>query len=296
MNIPLIFFIIWTLLLLPAIPVTADEPPPMDEWPVKKQGTGVVDSRLPVERMRPKTILGPNLPQKSEQTDSMTLIRQWLAKGDRILDPNTPPVPGRILASIRGSLTISQGDQILLFYPESLPVGTILDIFRPGPLLHDRQTSEHLGSLLFRLGSVQITRKTPQGLLGVVMTSFVAMQAGDQLDLPRPLNGDFTIHAHAPNPMSGRVVHIQDNQEEAATHMVITVGLGRGNRAVQGLTLPVFRVGRPVSDPVTGETVTTPAQPIGQAILFQIGNKASFALLDKSQMPIHVGDTISTNP
>lgn len=246
---------------------------------------------LRTERIHPQTILSSTNDLNSLTKENFSLIQQLLLRGDRILDANTK-APGYILGTLNGHQAISQNDKLLIYYPDPLPTGTTLDILRPGPALHDPVSKELLGYIFFRMGSLQTTQTTPEGLTAIVTTFISTMQPGDQLALPNPINTEFNLHSQAQNSMSGSIIYIQDNQEEAASQRVVTVTLGRKDRAVQGLTLPVYRKGEQLIDPVTHQSLTKPSQPVGYAILFQIGNKASFAMLNNTRMPIHLGDII----
>ncbi|MBF0440060.1 MAG: hypothetical protein HQL93_13210 [Magnetococcales bacterium] len=264
MNI-LVAIILWMLCITPSLA----EPPP---------------TTLRTERLQPKAVVMPTPNATAVTSNKLSRLRQWLAHGDRILESDTP-VLGYITASIRGHDVISQGDTVLIRYEESLPIDTILDVFRSGPVLNHPVSGEFLGRIAFRQGSVRITQVTPQGILAIVTTSLQAILPGDQLAPPQFINTDFTVHANAANSMSGLVLHIRDGLEEAASPMVIAVSVGRRDRAVQGLTLPVYQAGRE-------QSVEMPLQPIGQAILFQIGDKISFAMLDSTKMAVHRGDRV----
>ncbi|MBF0126582.1 MAG: hypothetical protein HQM02_05155 [Magnetococcales bacterium] len=292
--IPLLFW----LLLFP-IPSRAGDPPP-----------------LRTERLQPQAIVTPGSGQNSAGQDGMAQIQFHLSQGHRILDAKITPPPqglgeehqhergtttpddrmtsGYILHAGNGRPDMSRGEEVFIHYPTPLPSGATLDVLRPGPVLRDPDTREPLGHLTFRLGSVRIHQTTPQGTTATVTTSLQTLHAGDRLALPSPVNTDFTLHTQAPNPLSGRIIHIQDNLTEVGAGHVVVVNLGRQHRGVQGLTLPVYRARQHLPDPTSGKTMEIPEKRIGTAILFHIGSRASFAMLENTLQPVRLGDTIRT--
>ncbi len=250
-------------------------------------------STLRTERIHPQATITPTPTVHEESSDNLSLIHQFLAIRNRILTTDAPP-SGYIISTLNEQQSISQNDLILLHYSQPLPDETTLDIFRPGPTLYDPISNELLGHMLFRLGSVQTTQTTPHGIQAIVTSSLQAIESGDRLEEPHPINTQFTLHTDPQNPISGHIVHIQNNLTEAAANMIVAVSIGRRNRAVQGLTLPIYQATQMVTDPVTGQSMPAPQKSIGQAILFQIGEKVSFAMLTNTQKPIHLGDKIGT--
>ncbi|MBF0190991.1 MAG: hypothetical protein HQL99_07535 [Magnetococcales bacterium] len=256
-------------------------------WPAHGDDTARASS-LRVERIAPGTAIRPLDDLQAIPASSVSLIRHALARGDRILPPATP-IPGRILGAIGERQVIGQGDMIRIRHPAPLPVGTALDILRPGPMLTDPVDDQPLGQLVKRLGSARVQQSGPQVSLARVESSFQAIEPGDQLDLPHPVNADFTLRAQSPHPLSGRVIRIHDGRNEAAAHDLVIVGLGRRDHAFQGLTLPLLRDDRASHPPDP-----SPQPEIGQAILIQIGDRASLALLTRTHAPIRRGDIIRT--
>ncbi|MBF0272019.1 MAG: hypothetical protein HQL98_08160 [Magnetococcales bacterium] len=255
-------------------------------WPALADDTD--SSPLRVERITPKSAIRPVDDLQAIPASTVSLIRHALARGDRILSSSTP-APGRILAAIGERRVIGQGDTIRIRYPTPLPVGTPLEILRPGPMLVDPVNNQPLGQLVRRLGSARVQQSGPQVSLALVDSSFQGIEPGDQLDLPHPVNTDFTLRAQSPHPLSGRVIQVHDGRNEAAAHDLVIVGLGRRDHAFQGLTLPVLRDDRGTHPPDP-----SPQPEIGQAILIQIGDRASLALLTRTRAPIRRGDIVRT--
>ncbi|MBF0182318.1 MAG: hypothetical protein HQM03_20070 [Magnetococcales bacterium] len=236
---------------------------------------------LRVERIQPQTIVTPHAPQQQATPADRTTLPFFLARADRIEEQEEAMPAGRILRAEHGRMEFGPGDELLIQYPDPLPSGTTVEILRPGAELRHPLSGERLGRLIHLLGSARVTGAIPQGNLASVIQATREIQVGDQVSLPRPVNTDFTIHDQAPYPLSGVITHMANDQTEAGAGQVVVVSLGRRERAVQGLTLPVYRV-----------TPDRLEQRIGGAILFSIGAQASLALLDTALQPVHIGDTL----
>ncbi|MBF0212010.1 MAG: hypothetical protein HQM00_00455 [Magnetococcales bacterium] len=262
------------------------------------QATPAQSEPLRVERITPKATVRPLEENTTTPPSLSALIRHALARRDRIV--TTPaPLPGRVIAPLGERPLMGRGDLVRIHYPKALPVGTTLDLLRPGPALIDPVTAQPLGALLLRLGTARVRQSTPHGLIAEITESLQAIEAGDGADLSATIDAHFTPHAKAPQPMAGRVIHIQDGLDETAAPAVILVSLGRRDRAVQGLTLPLYRTDHPstpgkTAPAGTASAGTLPPPVIGEAILIQIGERASLALLARSQAPIRRGDRIAT--
>ncbi|MBF0342089.1 MAG: hypothetical protein HQL95_14175 [Magnetococcales bacterium] len=243
---------------------------------------------LRTERISPRTAILPVHEAETVPAETISLLRQYLNRGDRLTIPPFT-APGEILGSLGERPLITSGDAVRIRFATPLPVGARLDILRPGPMLTDPTTSAPLGQLIQRLGALQIRHSGPDGLLAEVTEALQAIEPKDLLDLPRPVNHDFSLHSKAPAPMLGRIVLIRDGMNETATHGLVVVNLGRRHYAVQGLTLPVYRDDRTKSLPQADPT----RQPaIGEAILIQVGELASLAVLTRTHAPIRRGDVL----
>ncbi|MBF0296617.1 MAG: hypothetical protein HQL96_15635 [Magnetococcales bacterium] len=250
-------------------------------WIALAATLNAAEEPLRIERIQPQATVTPHALHKPSTAADRTALPFFLARADRIEEREEPMPPGRILRAEHGRMDISPGDVILIQHPGPLPTGTTVEILRPGAELKHPTSGEPLGRLIRLLGSARVTGAMAQGSLATVIQATREIQTGDQVALPRPVNTDFTIHDQAPYPLSGVIAHMADDQTEAGAGQVVVVSLGRRERAVQGLTLPIYRI-----SPEGME------QRIGSAILFSIGARASLALLETSLQPVHIGDTL----
>lgn len=267
--------------MLPTGPGHGADAPARPGLPTVPLSPGIVYS--------PPVRLGHTLSDRKKQ-----LIRLFLNDTDLLLE-RSPLEQGVIIEAVNRRLVITSGNLALVRFPAPLPVGAILTAFRPGPVLTDPATGEAMGRLTYRLGILRVERMVPQGFLARVIDSHREMTSGDRLVRTRTVNLNYQLTNQTPIPFSGRVLRIQNDLEVAAANQVIIVGLGRRDRAIQGLTLNVVRAGDLVSDPEDekADAIAMPPEIIGEATLFHIGEKASFALLGNTRRPVRRGDLIT---
>ncbi len=253
---------------------------------------------LPTVPLTPRIKIGPPVHHETKLSDrKKELIRQFLTETDLLLERDLPE-QGYIIQAVNRRIVITTGNRALVHFPAPVAPGTTLTAFRPGKPLTDPDSGEVMGILTHRLGTLRVDRIVPQGLLAEVVSSHRDMEAGDRLVRTRTINLNFRVHDEAPFPIRGRVLAIQNDLEVAAGNQVVMVGLGRHDRAVQGLTLKIIREGALVPDPDPDSDkkrlIAMPPETIANATLFHIGERASFALLSDTRRPVRRGDWIST--
>ncbi|MEO5352505.1 MAG: hypothetical protein H7835_04760 [Magnetococcus sp. XQGC-1] len=247
------------------------------------------------ERRGPAVQIGPATRQSGEQDEGrMRLLRQLIRDGDRILSPGWSD-QGYISSRWQEDVLIRTGEELLVHLEQPPVPGSLYLIYRPGFSLTDPLHGTLLGSLARNLGKVQITGEEVNGQWRARIIAIQGeVQLGDRLLHEQNITDDFQIHTHAPAPVSGRILAVADEREVAGAGQVVLVGVGRRDRVSQGLVMSVQRTPGPRVDPVTGRGITNRAHPIGEATLFLIGERASFALLGPTSLPVSRGDAVSS--
>ena len=274
-------------ILMTVIPVmAADERKSAPEQPVQR-----------TVRLKPAVVIGPPVRREAVLSDhNRNLLRFYLRQTDLILNREQELASlGHVIRATERHHGIGQGETVLIHLSEPVPVGTTLNAFRPGPHLTDPVSRETLGVLVYRLGVLRVLQATGSQSLAEVVESVRAIHPGDRLVREQTVHMGFQMQSATATPMAGHVVRIRDNLEVAGANQVIAVSLGRQQRAVQGLILPIFRDGEQLTDPITQKLVAMPPSIIAHATLFHIGEKASFALLSGTLQPVRRGDRISSH-
>ena len=263
----------------------------------------------------PNVDIGPPVYQYSQDFDKLqTLLQQHLRERGLILSSANASDQGSIESSEPGHVLISQGDEILIDLKHAAPAGSTFIIYRPIKPLTDPQTGEEMGMLAENLGTAQISgARVRHQWQAHIISARQEIHVGDRLLHNRPINFDFTAASYREitipgHPIHGRVLHISDNREMAGSYQVIVVGVGRREKAVQGMSLTISKHDStpPPTPPLTpprppqlqqADSHPEPqhtAQAIADATLFQIGEKASFALLGVTRQPVSRGDYFSS--
>lgn len=285
---------LWLLCAHPVPSVLAGEPGPQSATPPAPVQT-VKPNPLSRSTWQPTVQTGPAMVGQTLNATAPAIasLQSLLQTGDRILSPGFVD-QGHIRGRWQTDTLLGQGERVLVQLKEPLPPGTPLMIYRPGITLTDPVTGEELGILAHHLGSVQMTGAGAEGgwearLVGVQD----AVQVGDRLIHMQEIPMDFQRHTHPFAPVKGSIVALPESGEMAGRDQVVVVGLGRRDRVAQGLVLTIERTPSATTDPVTGQAVNPLSQPIGEATLFLIGEKASFALLGPISYPVSRGDILS---
>ncbi|MBF0368681.1 MAG: LysM peptidoglycan-binding domain-containing protein [Magnetococcales bacterium] len=257
-------------------------------------GSATSSGGLPVVKLTPQAHTGPAVRQGAQLSDSKKhLIKSFLEKVGFIVDDGFEG-DGIVIGSPTKRYALGQHDTALVRFKTPLPKGAILSIFRNGPQLTDPESDESLGTLAYRLGTARVERNTPEGPMVRILASFQSIHPGDLIARYHPANTDYELLANPPVPLEGHIVGIVGGMEEGGTNQVVTVGVGRRDKAVQGSILSIIQRRTTTEDPETKETVWYPSKEIGQAILFHVGEKASFALLAGTLESVTRGDLVQS--
>ncbi|MBF0461058.1 MAG: hypothetical protein HQL87_06660 [Magnetococcales bacterium] len=269
----------------------ADEPGP--NWPAAAAPPAPA---VPLARevLSPTPRIGPAVRPTASQADGQArLLQQVLQEGDRILPPGWADL-GYVSGYWLAQTLIHQGEDLLLHLEQPVAAGAALGVYRPGVTLTDPVTGEEMGILAHHLGQVQVTGgrvETAWQARLVAVRDTVAV--GDRLWPDQEITTDLHRHTQVPAPVRGRVLSLPDGMELAGADQVVAVGVGRRDRVSPGLVLTIQHTAAPGLDPVTGQEVQDAPHVIGEATLFWIGEKASFALLGPTSYPVSRGDEVS---
>lgn len=251
--------------------------------------------------LAPEIVSGP--PQVNEEglSDTQKEYLNLFLKRNSLISSTAMAGMGHIVAPTREHLILSQGESVLLSVNDKVLAGETLAIYRNGkPLLHPKN-GELMGVLVEHVGMVRVERLTPQGPVARIIETFGEVQSQDRVAWPMSINNDFQVHFPAVEPeIKGNILQIQNDLEEAGSHQVVTVGLGRQDRVAQGAVMTVLRAGRKVNDPalkgpmdIYPPEINMPEEKIGSAVIFFSGERASFALLMRTMEPVHKGDILA---
>lgn len=202
---------------------------------------------------------------------------------------------GYIISPVAQQHLMADGDLVVIRYNGKLNIGQQLAVYRRGVPLVKPGTEETFGFKINHLGIMTVERIVEDAIEARITNSFAEMEPGDLVTELQPINTEFEIISEPPERLEGCILALEtSNQNAANAYELITVGMGRRDKALQGTVLNVWRAAKVVADPLDKEPRTIPPQKIGSAILVYVGEKASYALLTRSTEPISVGDNVAT--
>lgn len=215
-------------------------------------------------------------------------IEVWLATF-RIVDAASFDRLPYVLAGIDGKTLLKTGDR---FYAKgALETGaSSFKIYQSGQRYLDPTTGALIGLEAQEVGQARLLSEQA-GLATFKITGVTEeVTPGDRLMVAEALDIDATLFPQPPkNVVSGQIIGLRSDATIAAAHSVVTLDLGLVDGLAVGDLLAVASPGERVKDPVTGQAVALPDQPIGQLLVYQTLDQIAYALVLKTTAAVKIG-------
>lgn len=254
--------------------------------------------QLRVVRGRPVVKLSPAV--RSEPLDETIptipseVLRHFLSR-TRVVDDATLDNAGYILAPADERLLTGSGDRI---HARKLAGdGKLFTIVRRGKEYRDPDNAEvTLGREAIYIGAAHLEAAGDPATLTIAGATR-EVRVGDHL-LPSEDHGiERDFHPRAPlSEIRGRIVDVVDGLTQIGQFQVLVVDKGLDSDLRPGDVLAVYQSGRAARDPYVEKeaekSVTLPDQRAGVALVFQVFQRVSYALVMEATRAIHVRDTV----
>ncbi|MES2502421.1 MAG: LysM peptidoglycan-binding domain-containing protein [Pseudomonadota bacterium] len=168
-------------------------------------------------------------------------------------------VAPRIIAGQENRVVLSPGTRV---YINSIKEGegTHWNIYRPGELLRDPDTSEVLGTEAIYLGDVDIARYG-EPATGDIIRAKEEIFTKDRLVVsPDEFKSSFVPHAPEAQ-ISGRIMRIYGGVAEAGPNTVVSINRGKNDGLEEGHVLAISRYGRVIKDPEYKDSASNKVTP-----------------------------------
>ncbi len=168
-------------------------------------------------------------------------------------------VAPRIIAGQENRVVLSPGTRV---YINSIKEGegTHWNIYRPGELLRDPDTSEVLGTEAIYLGDVDIARYG-EPATGDIIRAKEEIFTKDRLVVsPDEFKSSFVPHA-PDTQISGRIMRIYGGVAEAGPNTVVSINRGKNDGLEEGHVLAISRYGRVIKDPEYKDSASNKVTP-----------------------------------
>lgn len=218
-------------------------------------------------------------------------------KHHRILDAGDLNDSAYVVAGSRGRLISAPGDRV---YGRGLfPAGErAYGIFRPGEAYRDPITDELLGYQARDIGGARLLSKNSDEVTELEVTRVTEeVRITDRL-LPneeRVLDATFYPRAPEATIEDGYIIAVDGGVTQVGTTNIVVLNRGKREGLEIGHVLAIYRTGELVFDQVARNNVRLPDDRAGLAMIFEVFDRASYAIVLKANQPLKVGDKVK-NP
>jgi hypothetical protein len=166
-------------------------------------------------------------------------------------------------------------------------VGDQLDIFRPGELVRDPETSRVLGHLTMQLGWMEITEVHEESATGVIRLSRREMYRGDHVMPRRVRNIDIAVGSRA--NVEGAIAHTPDSRRQMGSGDVVYLNRGTRQGLSVGSPLEVYESLGERWDAIRKEKRALPDQVLAKLLVVDAYDDASVAVVTYTTGEINRG-------
>ena len=223
-------------------------------------------------------------------------IGPWL-KWSRIVAEGELDGAPYIVAGAQQHLLSAPGDRV--YGRGHFPEGErAYGIYRPGAAYFDPITNELLGYQAQDIGNAKLLSSAADAVTELEITRITEeVRISDRLLPMRERIIDATFHPRAPDVEieNGFMIAVPGGVTQIGTTDIVVLNKGERDQLEVGQVLAVYQAGALVFDTVAQDNVQLPDVRAGLAMVFEVFEKASYAIILKSDKPLKVGDKVK-NP
>jgi len=174
----------------------------------------------------------------------------------------------------------------------------VYGIYRPGQAYYDPVTGELLGYQAQDIGNANLLSRNTDAVAELEITRVTEeVRISDRLLPMRERIIDATFHPRAPDVeiTDGFMIAVPGGVTQIGTDAIVVLNKGARDGLEIGQVLAIYQAGEVVFDEVARENVKLPDVRAGLAMVFEVFDKASYAIVLKSNKPLQVGDKVK-NP
>jgi len=215
----------------------------------------------------------------------------------RIVDAESLNNSGYVVAGDQGHLISAPGDRIYGRGP--FPEGErAYGIYRAGDTYRDPLTEELLGYQAQDIGNANLLSSNQDDVVELEINRVTEeVRIGDRLLPMEERIIDATFHPRAPGSeiTDGFMIAVDGGVSQIGTTDIVVINKGARDGLAVGNVLAIYQAGELVFDPVAETNVRLPDVRAGLAMVFEVFEKASYALVLKSNRTLKVLDKVK-NP
>ena len=242
-------------------------------------------------RLEPKIYVEPQ--KKAISSIPYELIQPYLAR-PMVMDLDKLDDLPRIASAENDRIILGAGDKVFVTGIKGRDK-LLWHIYRPGALLRDPDSGEKLGHEAVYVGSARLIAEGEPATLQVTRST-LEIARGDRLIAER----EPEIMSYMPRPpeqdIRGRILTLYGAAGNAGRYEVVSFSRGAKDGVEAGHVMALSRASRAVDERFNGvkRTHINPEQQTGQAFVFLVFDRVSYALIMSSDDPITKGDVVRT--
>jgi hypothetical protein len=215
----------------------------------------------------------------------------------RIMDAQELNDSAYVVAGAQGHLISAPGDRI--FGRGHFPDGErTFGIYRAGDTYHDPLTNELLGYQAMDIGNAALLSSNKDEVTELEINRVTEeVRITDRLLPMEERIIDATFHPRAPEReiVDGFMIAVDGGLTQIGSMDIVVLNRGRREGLEVGQVLAIYQAGEVVFDPVAQSNVALPDVRAGLAMVFEAFDKASYAIVLKSNRALKVMDKVK-NP
>lgn len=267
------------------------------------QKVRLVDGKLeivdqPAEATAAKAAVKSQQPVAEPQPE-VVAERTIVARGNegRLAEGTLVPL-GRIIAGQHGRLILGEDDTAFtdIGYDQGGQEGQRYTIVRKGAVISHPDTSLILGTKIYPLGHIQLTKVEKSTSRAIITRSFKEAEPGDLLMPYKEIKRrEITLKAPV-KEFSGRIVETYSGTQSISTGDVVYLDLGKKSGVEVGNLLYLVRDVSIEKLMVNKVIEKLPREVLGALVVVDVGEKTSSALIVKSIDAIFKTDWVVSTP
>lgn len=226
-------------------------------------------------------------------TIPLSIIRPFLTK-PRVVGAEVLDAAPYVVATSDERLLSGAGDVV---YAKGIidPEQNEFNVFRGGKIYFDPNTGEELGVEAIYTGDAEVKEPGEVSTLGLTYTNREVM-VGDRLLPVEDEDFELNFIPRAPSqPMDGMIISVFDGVSQVGQYQIIVLNLGTLDGLESGHVLSVYKAGKTIRDAVSEDRkamVTLPDEHAGEALVFKLYEKVSYAIVMKATTSMHLFDKV----
>lgn len=226
-------------------------------------------------------------------TIPLSIIRPFLTQ-PRVVGAEVMDAAPYVVATADERLLSGAGD---IVYARGITESTQeeFSVFRGGKTYLDPHTGEELGVEAIYSGDAVVKQPGDVSTLSLTYTNREVM-VGDRLLAVEDEGFDLNFVPRTPSqPMEGMIISVFDGVSQVGQYQIIVLNLGRRDGLESGHVLSVYKAGKTVRDAISADrkaTVTLPDEHAGEAMVFKLYDKVSYAIVMKATTSMHLFDKV----